>query len=241
MARSAPTLLVSEMFVSLQGEGISMGQPAAFLRLAACNLACSFCDTPYTWDFRRFDRAREVKESSVAEVADWAIRHAPGRLIVTGGEPLLQIAALEELLAALDAELAERRLMPLTIEVETNGTVVPSAALALRVDQWNVSPKLGNSGEPWGRRHKLDALRFFSLSERAWFKFVVESESDAGEALELCDELSVPRSRTLFMPQAQNAGELRERAPVVAAWALEARVRFSGRVHLELWGGRRGT
>ena len=46
-----------EIFHSIQGEGVSAGTPTVFLRLATCNLACTWCDTRYTWDWRRFDFA----------------------------------------------------------------------------------------------------------------------------------------------------------------------------------------
>src|SRR5690606_25864945 len=99
---SGERLLVSERFVSLQGEGISSGAPSAFLRLGNCNLACSFCDTPYTWDASRFDLSQELRAEEIPDVAAWLLRSSPGRLIVTGGEPLLQQKQLEEFFREID-------------------------------------------------------------------------------------------------------------------------------------------
>jgi len=238
---SGTQLLVSERFVSLQGEGASAGAPAAFLRLGNCNLSCVYCDTPYTWDTTRYDLKEELVPLDVAEVAAWVIDHAPGRLIVTGGEPLLQHKLLSQLLLAVDQPLAARGARRLIVEVETNATVLPSAALLARIDQWNVSPKLGTSGEPAERRIKPAVLEAFSGLGHAYFKFVVTSDPDVAEVNQLIERFGLTRERVMFMPEATGPEQLRLRAPQVAAWALSERVRYSGRLHLELYGGRRGT
>src|SRR5580700_7164354 len=132
-------MLVSETFKSIQGEGPSCGQSAVFLRLARCNLSCSWCDTPYTWDWTKFDVTAEARELSVPEVVDHVLLEAgPYRqlLVVTGGEPLLQQAALVEALTLL------RQVAPqIRCEIETNGTVKPYAALVDLVERFVVSPK----------------------------------------------------------------------------------------------------
>ncbi len=101
---------VAEVFRSLQGEGRNQGRPTVFLRLAGCNLACRWCDTPYA-------RAGG-EERDAAWVLD-AVREIAGpcRLVcVTGGEPLLQQEYLVPVLAALSRE-------GFACEIETNGTV----------------------------------------------------------------------------------------------------------------------
>ena len=232
MDSSAAAIKISEIFASIQGEGPSLGEPALFVRLALCNLRCEWCDTRYTWDFARYDYDTEVRELPVAEVASRILSSSPRRLILTGGEPLVQTAALEALLAALPAELA--------VEVETNGTLAPSAALARRVDQWNVSPKLQNSGEAPHRRRKLEALRALLATERAYLKLVVRSDADRDEAVSLLDELGWPRTRVCLMPEAPTPSLHAERAPLVAAMSQELGVRFSPRLHVLMWGGERG-
>jgi 7-carboxy-7-deazaguanine synthase len=226
-------LKISELFDSLQGEGPSAGAPATFLRLALCNLRCSFCDTRYTWDWQRFDYDAEVRAMSVEELAPRLSQASGNRLIVTGGEPLVQARALAELLAALPAELV--------VEVETNGTLLPSAALLERVNQWNVSPKLENSGEARERRFEPAVLTALLATGRAWLKLVVASGDDCAEAERLALEAGFPRERVLFMPLASSRAELAERAPLVASEALARRVRYSPRLHVELWEGRRGV
>lgn len=233
---SGRELLVSETFVSVQGEGVSVGVPAAFLRLGNCNLRCGFCDTAYTWDEERYDLSQELTPQSIPALAGWVESEAPGRLIITGGEPLLQQKQLADLL-----EMVDRNRAGLFVEVETNGTVTPLAALLSRVNQWNVSPKLSNSGESKERRFKERTLRVFLDLPHAYFKFVVSSSHDMEELDEWCAGLGLPSERVLLMPQAADVEQLRQRAPQVAAWALSRRARYSGRLHLELFGGRRGT
>jgi len=243
---SGDQLLVSERFVSLQGEGVSTGAPAAFLRLGNCNLSCSYCDTPYTWDAARFDLQDELRPLAVSEVAQWVMSDAPGRLIITGGEPLLQHKLIAQLLEQVDQQQGDQNVpgagaVRLFVEIETNGTITPSSALGARVDQWNVSPKLSNSGEPEAQRVKHQPLCDFAQRDNAYFKFVVTSPDDVQEVERLVEQFALVRARVQLMPEASSAAELKERAQKVADWALRARLRYSGRLHLELYGGKRGT
>ena len=93
-----------EIFASIQGEGPSAGQPTAFVRLSRCNLACVWCDTAYTWRFTgpdSFDRAANQITLSEADVAARIAALGQSRLVITGGEPLLQAHALARMLALL--------------------------------------------------------------------------------------------------------------------------------------------
>ncbi|HEX6763827.1 MAG TPA: 7-carboxy-7-deazaguanine synthase QueE [Polyangiaceae bacterium] len=228
-------LKVSELFASIQGEGPSAGAPSVFLRLAQCNLHCSWCDTKYTWDFETYRYEDEVHVESVAGVARRLRELLGDRLIVTGGEPLLQAKALGELFAVLDAERAP------FVEVETNGTIAPSASLAPRVNQWNVSPKLENAGDPEHLRSKPDVLRAFLATGRAYLKLVVGTAADADEAESLVSALAWPRDRVLLMAQASTQKTLAERGPLIAAEALRRGLRYSPRLHVERWDGARGV
>jgi 7-carboxy-7-deazaguanine synthase len=230
---SADVLRLSEVFDSLQGEGPNTGKPCRFVRLALCNLHCHYCDTKYTWDFERHDYDREVKESPL-EVVTETINGAPQRhVVLTGGEPLLQQRALAKLLAQVSPDIF--------IEVETNGTRVPLPSLLERIDQWNVSPKLSSAGDDEALRIKPDALEALRATGRAYLKLVVKTEQDRAEAEALRVRFGFERDRTLLMPEAASSEQLRERAPVVAAWAQQLGLRFTDRLHVALWGGRRGT
>ena len=233
MAATSLTLKVSEIFESLQGEGVSSGAPCVFVRLAQCNLHCSWCDTKYTWDFERYAYDDEVSERSVAEVAQLVNAAASRRLVLTGGEPLLQQRPLKELFARLAPDIV--------VEVETNGTIVPEPAALSRVNQWNVSPKLANAGDPEQFRIRPEALTALRDSGRAYLKLVVSGERDFAEADALVERLGWPSDHVLLMPEAADREQLRARSCAVADAARARSYRFSSRLHLELWGGRRGT
>ena len=230
---SSDVLRLSEVFDSLQGEGVNVGKPCRFVRLALCNLHCHYCDTKYTWDFERFDYEREVHEASIARVAQQLCEAPAGHVVITGGEPLLQQRAL--------AKVFERVPSALFIEVETNGTRVPAPSLLARVDQWNVSPKLASAGDTEALRIRPEALLALRDSGRAYLKLVVRSEGDRDEAEALRERFGFARDRTLLMPEAATPEELETRSPAVAAWSQALSVRFSSRLHVTLWGGRRGT
>lgn len=232
-ASGSDVLRLSEIFDSLQGEGVSMGKPCRFVRLALCNLHCHYCDTKYTWDFAQFDYATEVSEHGVGRVAE-QLCGAPGNhVVITGGEPLLQQRALARVLERVPAELY--------VEVETNGTRVPLPALLERVNQWNVSPKLSTAGDPESARIKPDALAALRDTGRAYLKLVVSTEAERDEAEQLRARFGFARDRTLLMPEATTPEQLEARSPQVAAWSQALQVRFSSRLHVALWGGRRGT
>jgi 7-carboxy-7-deazaguanine synthase len=226
-------LKISEIFTSLQGEGPSAGTPCLFVRLALCNLHCAWCDTKYTWDFATYRFEEEVHLESVERVAE-RMRAAPEqRVVLTGGEPMLQQKALEELLA----------LVPRTVfvEVETNGTQMPKDALLARVDQWNVSPKLSNAGDHERLRLKPAVLAVLAATGRAFLKLVVGNDHDLAEADALIAELAWPKERVLLMPEARTRAELERRSPAIAAACASRGLRFSTRLQLALFDGRRGV
>jgi 7-carboxy-7-deazaguanine synthase len=225
-------LRVSELFESVQGEGPSAGAPCVFLRLAHCNLRCGWCDTKYSWDFRNYSIDAETRVESVEEVARRIAATGLPRLVLTGGEPLIQAPALGELLARLSADLL--------VEVETNGTLEPPPELVGRVTQWNVAPKLANSGEPAERRFRPSALLALLATGRSFLKLVVATAEDADEAEQLVAAIGWPRERVLFMAQAAKRAELATRGPLVQAEALRRGVRYSPRLHVERWDGARG-
>src|SRR6185503_12980740 len=91
-----------EIFATVQGEGTRAGVPSVFVRLAECNLRCDWCDTKYTWEWSRYDRAAETVELDLGTIIDrtkQVVREAGGAIrtaVLTGGEPLLQQDALTD-------------------------------------------------------------------------------------------------------------------------------------------------
>ena len=231
-----------EIFASLQGEGHSTGRPVAFLRLSRCNLACVWCDTAYTWHFsgdnrphrngEQFNRKGNQITLEEPEVAARIAALGQDRLVITGGEPLLQSAALARMLDHLP---------DIAVEVETNGTVEPAPDFDERVDQYNVSPKLAHSGNPEELALVPQRMASWSLDERALFKFVIATPEDIEEVLALQELYAIPGSRIFLMPEGVDSKTLRDRASWLAQLCLEHGLRFSDRLHIHLYGDERGT
>jgi organic radical activating enzyme len=224
------TLFVSEIFDSLQGEGPSQGYPCTFLRLAGCNLACTWCDTEYSWNWAKYDVRKETFTEAVTTLA--ARFGTSRRLVITGGEPLLQQRALEQLLLQVPTTLP--------IEVETNGTLEPSVYMAERVDQWNVSPKLSHSGETIERRLNSAALEKFRDTGRAWLKLVAQATHDSDELTSIVNLVTWPSERVYLMPECRSSDTLANRTPPIVNLALATGYKFTNRLHLQVWGGQRG-
>lgn len=225
-------LVVAEVFgPTFQGEGPSTGRRAAFVRLGRCNLDCVWCDTPFTWDWDRFDPAAELRRATVLSVLADLEAMTPEIVVITGGEPMLQQRHLVPLL-----EGCVQRGWP--VEIETNGTIVPQHGLLDRVHQWNVSPKLANSGVPLDKRIRPDALDALVASRRAVFKFVVASEADLDEVAEL---VAAHALRPVWiMPEGTDPTVLLERARALAQPVLDRGWNLAGRLHVLLWGDERG-
>ncbi len=222
-----------EIFCSIQGEGVTSGTPTAFLRLAVCNLSCTWCDTKYTWDWEHYDRMSEVMEMTIPEVERRVLAFDCPHLVVTGGEPMLQ----QRQLAPLASALAERGYY---CEVETNGTIAPEPELADAVAQWNVSPKTASSSNRAGKREVPAALEAFSKLGNAYFKFVVVEPSDVDDVRQLVGRYNLHTDRVILMPEGTTAGAIQERGRWVAEASVEHGFRFSTRLHISLWGDERG-
>lgn len=231
-----------EIFASVQGEGPSIGRPVAFVRLSRCNLACLWCDTPYTWHFdgdnrphrggATYDRRTNQVTLDEAEVAARIAALGQDRLVVTGGEPLLQAGALARLLALLPG---------MSVEVETNGTTTAPPALDGLIDQFNVSPKLAHSGNPAELALLPERLAAYAADPRAWFKFVVADPEDVAEVLALQGSYAIPGERLFLMPEGTDSAALRARAAWLAPLCVDHGLRLSDRLHIHLFGDTRGT
>lgn len=224
-----------EIFASLQGEGPSAGRPSTFVRLSRCNLTCVWCDTAYTWRFTgpdAFDRKANQLALSEEDTADRIRALGQDRLVVTGGEPLLQAPALAKMVARLPA---------MHIEIETNGTVAPPPALDALVHQYNVSPKLAHSGNLAALALIPERLAMFAADPRAFFKFVIAEPADLAEVLALRDAYSIAPDRLFVMPEGTDSATLRDRSCWLAAAAMDHGFRFSDRLHIHLYGDTRGT
>jgi 7-cyano-7-deazaguanosine (preQ0) biosynthesis protein QueE len=223
---------ISEIFESIQGEGTNAGKPAIFLRTAECNLRCTWCDTKYTWDWKNFDYAEEVKEISIKEIRQELEQFSNRHLVITGGEPLMQQDDLAELLTFLKPEFY--------VEVETNGTILPNNALSALVDQWNVSPKTSNSGNPLELCEVNECYTFFSRQKNCYFKFVIENEDDLVEINTIIEKYGLKKDNVLLMTQASTKEEITVREKTVFFMSKKNNLGFSPRIHVTKWGNQRG-
>lgn len=231
-----------EIFASLQGEGPSAGMPVAFVRLSRCNLACSWCDTAYTWHFEgdnrhhrdgtMFERKANQVTLDAKDVAKRIDALGHKRLVITGGEPLLQGRELSDLLAALP---------DMEIEIETNGTIKPIGHVDIWVSQYNVSPKLAHSGNAAELAQVPDALAFYAADPRAFFKFVIADPEDIAEVLELVRAYRIKPEHVFLMAEGTDSETLRARQKWLAPLCLEHGFRMSDRLHIHLYGDERGT
>lgn len=240
-----------EIFHTLQGEGISAGLPAVFVRASLCNLHCQWCDTDHTWNFegtpwkhekdadpgyRKHRKADVTIEVSPAEIIAKVSAFPCRRVVLTGGEPLLQQDAWLEVIQGL------RQIDPDYIfEVETNGTKRPSAEFDTAVNQFNISPKLANSGIEARLRTSPDVLSFFAKSKKSWFKFVATRAADLDEVSIFIATHKIPSSQVLIMPEGRTAADLDQHSLPLVEPCLRNGWRFCDRLHVRLWGDVRGV
>jgi 7-carboxy-7-deazaguanine synthase len=230
-------MFIAEIFYSLQGEGELTGVPSVFVRTSGCNLRCNWCDTPYaSWN-------PEGKDMSLDEILQEVDKHPARHVVLTGGEPMVA-KGIRELAAAL-REKGQH------ITIETAGTIPPSG---IACDLASLSPKLKNSApnpelfEAWHGRH--EKLRWQPEVVREWvekypfqLKFVVAQESDLDEIQLLLRELSgkIPPQKVLLMPEGITVEALRAREAMLVELCRRQGYRYCHRLHIELFGNRRGT
>jgi 7-carboxy-7-deazaguanine synthase len=226
---------IADLFFSIQGEGVLMGVPSIFVRTSGCNLLCSWCDTEYTsWQ-------PEGAHYSIADIMERVTAFPAKHVVVTGGEPLIA-EEIEELCAAL-------REKKYHITIETAATVFKPLACDLA----SLSPKLSNS-TPWQReggrfaeRHEkrrlqLDVIAAFMRHSDYQLKFVIDAPPDIDEVQDILARLpDVDRGKVLLMPQGVTREELAKRGPWLADVCKEQGFRYCPRLHIELYGNRRGT
>ena len=231
-------MLISEIFYSIQGEGELTGVPSTFIRTSGCNLRCSWCDTKYaSWE----PEGEDIDiDAILAEVRKFPARHC----VVTGGEPMVA-GGIRELMAALRAEGYH-------LTIETAATVSPGG---IECDLASLSPKLGNStpnpdevGDGWAGKHEQlrlqpDIIREWVSSYPFQLKFVVTGAGDLEEIRDLLADLGedVPPHRVMLMPEGTTAEETRKRENTLIGICRDNGYRYCRRLHLDLFGNRRGT
>ena len=240
-----------EIFHTIQGEGVSAGCPAVFIRASRCNLHCVWCDTDHTWNFigtpwkhekdtipgyQKYIKSEVTVEVSAMEAANFILSFGCDRTVITGGEPLLQQDEFLEMMSLIRSQ------QPVHVfEIETNGTRLPTPEFESAVDQFNISPKLANAGMPETLRLNPEALKHFAQSPKAWFKFVVCQIQDLAEIEHLASFYQIPKARILLMPEGRTAAELNLSSSWLAGVCKNQGYRFCDRLHVRIWGDTRGV
>jgi 7-carboxy-7-deazaguanine synthase len=231
-------MLISEIFYSIQGEGELTGVPSVFVRSSGCNLRCAWCDTPYaSWN-------PEGDMRTVPQILAEVQKHQAARhVVLTGGEPMVakDIRVLAKEIKALGHH----------ITIETAATVAPEG---IACDLASLSPKLLNSApdaqEHGAWRKKHEATRWQPDVVRAWidqypyqFKFVVSRPEDVEELEHMLAALhrEIPRHKVLLMPEATTLDKMRGRAGWLGDLCKARGYRYAHRLHIELYGNKRGT
>lgn len=219
------TLPVVEVFHSIQGEGRRTGEPATFLRLAGCNLRCTWCDTPYSWS------AEGLRAAHVTSIDDLAEQVRERSVVLTGGEPMLHHRRLPLLIELVRGRGVEH------VTVETNATIWDEE-LAQIVDLWSLSPKLPGSGEQADAGVIASFLR--EARDRVQLKFVVTGSADLAAMWSLLDLVDAPLpDEVLVQPDGTRPDydvALQELVEHVLADPRRARLRVSSQLHRVVWG-----
>lgn len=240
------TLRVAETFGNtFQGEGPFTGRRAFFIRLGLCNLDCSWCDTPETWDSTRFDLVDTCPPVEVSTIVQRVMDDPATLVVITGGEPLLHqnTPAYDELVHALASKRRQ-------VHVETNGTIPPRETCehcldgsSFPVAWYSVSVKLNNSGVRLTKRLKETAINAFAdlaASGRAGFKFVCQTSADVHEVAALVHAFDLDPDWIWIMPEGTTAAEIIDRHRQLSPFILVHGFHTTTRLHTLLYDDEKG-
>ncbi len=223
---------IAEIFYSIQGEGKLTGVPSVFVRASGCNLRCSWCDTPYaSWE-------PEGETFAVAEIVKRVQEFGGKHAVLTGGEPMIMPDIVE-----LATALKERGYH---ITVETAATVFKE----MPIDLASLSPKLSNSTPEGKFAQQHERLRlnvpviqeFINTSPDFQLKFVVSSEADLQEIEDLLKQLkNWKNDDVLLMPEGIDQQTINSRMEWLGEVCKNTGYRFCPRLHILMYGNKRGT
>lgn len=226
-------LRVSEFFYdTIQGEGVNIGYPAAFLRLQGCTLDCSYCDTKAIWKHGNLYTFGELFYLMEVRLID-KLREGQ-HLVLTGGSPLMQQNNLIDFIK----NFIEKYSFKPYIEIENECVLRPTWELFQLIDCWNNSPKLPSSGNPVLNKNLIKIL---SALDNSWFKFVITCESDWDEIqMRFLKPKIIKKSQVILMPEGANLQELEQNRQLVVDIAIKNNVRYCTREHVVLYGNQTG-
>ena len=231
--KTSPAYYVAEVFESIQGEGNYAGVYSLFIRFQHCNLACSWCDSKYTWY-----KNDTLIPQTADELKDIIASAAATHIIFTGGEPTLY---------ALDKLVIPGK----KYHVETNGTVIPTEPLHIELPDgtyiervamkesiikrfnWVVSPKLSNAINS----QNTEYLHYWSARNWGIFKFIIQQSADIDEIEHVINRYSIDKNRVyLAVEGCTLQSQLR---PELVDELITKGFHYSPRLHVLLWGAKR--
>jgi organic radical activating enzyme len=229
------TYYLSEYFSSIQGEGNYAGVLSLFLRFHFCNLTCSWCDSKYTWNLKS-GKYQTLLQNDIKTIISKSTNH---HIIFTGGEPSLY---------SLDKLVVPGK----KYHVESNGTIIPTEPLQLifgdrhtisraamdeniiKTFNWVISPKLSNSRQMLNKQ----SLRFWAEKEYSVFKFIIRNRADLDEINDTIQQFAIDRKKVYIALEGQTLES--QIKPELVDSIMEQGYNFSPRLHVMLWGAKRG-
>nr|BDD43962.1 radical SAM protein [bacterium] len=260
---------ISEIFYSVQAEGVSNGVPSVFIRLAGCNLRCGLptvdniknhtqeeleknkhpsaswvCDSMAVWSKGERWEYDQVIQWLKNENLLWAVASGKVHIIFTGGEPTLKkhvkdIITLMDTLEEYVTKQLKKTWDPYT-ELETNGTLnVPPVFYQKYISQINCSPKLSNSGHTREERFVVEALEQIREHPNHWFKFVVSNIKDILEIQDFMDILET--ENVVLMPALVERDQYHYKQEWIYEMAKQFKLRAVNRNHISAWDKKTGV
>ena len=225
---------ISEIFYSIQGEGKYAGNPSIFIRVGGCNLTCpgfskKGCDSFYAVDRKYKNEWQNLNIEEIKKEIKQYLKFSPD-LVITGGEPGLYFDKLYPLIEWFSGN----------ITIETNATISPDFEKYPEYKKvaFSMSVKLSNSKEEYKKRVKKEVIKNISKNaKRSFFKFVINSDLKK-EIEEITKKIELP---IYCMPLGESKEELENNAPFVFDFCLKNGYRYSDRIHIRLFGKKRGV
>jgi 7-carboxy-7-deazaguanine synthase len=243
-------LRIAENFMSIQGEGASVGVPAYFIRFQGCNLMCGgeggqlmkegkatwWCDSEKLWrngkSYSNKKIIKHLKDNNYLDNILGGITH----IVWTGGEPALEKHrnSIIEFIEYINVKYPGNSIYS---EIETNGTIdAGSSFYNTYINQINCSPKLSNSGIEKSKRIIAKSIYTIKKHPNYYFKFVISSEDDINEIQQdYIIPFNIPHSAVIIMPGVDNRNDLPERTRFIFEMTKKYGYRGISRQHILAW------